>query len=184
MRRLYRSRRQAIIGGVCAGIADYFQADPTIVRLVWAATILLGGTGVVAYILAWLIIPPEYVDEFGRYRPKEEGFEPRTPAEPRIAGEPSASGVPSEGIAGEDPQGEPEAAPDAGVEPTGYPTHTAQDRRSGRSGPSVLGLILIVLGAFLLVRNLVPQLHLQRYWPLAVVALGLWLIVSAVRGER
>lgn len=57
-RRLYRSRREAWLGGVAAGIADYFDIDPVIVRLVWLFTIFLGGSGIVAYVIAWVLIPP------------------------------------------------------------------------------------------------------------------------------
>lgn len=58
MKRLFRSRRDRIIAGVCGGIGEYFEIDPTLIRLVW---LLLGltGTGIVAYIVAWVIIPEE-----------------------------------------------------------------------------------------------------------------------------
>ena len=47
-----------MIAGVCAGIADYLDADPTIVRLIWAiGTLLLLGLGIFAYLIAWIIIP-------------------------------------------------------------------------------------------------------------------------------
>lgn len=55
-KRLYRSR-EARIGGVCAGIAEYFDVDPTIVRLLWVFFTPLGGGGILAYIIAWIIIP-------------------------------------------------------------------------------------------------------------------------------
>ncbi len=58
-KRLYRSVDNAMIGGVCAGFADYLDADTTIIRLVWVALVLFGGTGILAYILAWIIMPPK-----------------------------------------------------------------------------------------------------------------------------
>lgn len=57
MKRLCRSRTQRMIGGVCGGVGDYFEVDPTLVRLAWVLFGLLGGTGVLAYIVAWLIVP-------------------------------------------------------------------------------------------------------------------------------
>ena len=48
-----------MIDGVCAGIAAYFGIDPTIVRLAWAAFAILGGSGVLAYIIAMIVIPRE-----------------------------------------------------------------------------------------------------------------------------
>ncbi|MDI3525514.1 MAG: hypothetical protein PWP42_764 [Candidatus Atribacteria bacterium] len=58
-KRLYRSRREKMIGGVCAGIANYFDIDPTIVRLLAVALLLAGGTAIIAYIIAWIVVPEE-----------------------------------------------------------------------------------------------------------------------------
>jgi phage shock protein PspC (stress-responsive transcriptional regulator) len=58
MKRLYRSGTERILGGVCAGIGEYADVDPTVVRLVWVVLTLLSlGVGLVAYIIAWIIIP-------------------------------------------------------------------------------------------------------------------------------
>ena len=59
MRRLYRSQSDRVLGGVCGGIAEYFQVDSTLVRLVWIFFTLFGGSGILAYFLALLIIPDE-----------------------------------------------------------------------------------------------------------------------------
>jgi phage shock protein C len=57
-KRLYRSRKEKIIGGVCGGLGEFFDVDPTIIRLLWAImTILSVGAGIVAYLVAWIIIP-------------------------------------------------------------------------------------------------------------------------------
>lgn len=56
-RRLYKSRQNRIIDGVCGGIAEYFEVDPTIVRLLWVLITLLGGSGIILYILAMIIMP-------------------------------------------------------------------------------------------------------------------------------
>lgn len=58
-KRLYRSESNRMLCGVCAGIAEYFNIDPTLIRLAWALFCVLGGSGVLAYILAAIIIPPE-----------------------------------------------------------------------------------------------------------------------------
>ena len=57
MNRLYRSRKDRMIGGVCAGLGEYFQMDYVIIRLIWVLTILLAGTGVLAYLIALIAIP-------------------------------------------------------------------------------------------------------------------------------
>lgn len=58
-KRLYRSESNRMLCGVCAGIAEYFNLDPTLIRVAWALFCVLGGSGVLAYILAAIIIPPE-----------------------------------------------------------------------------------------------------------------------------
>lgn len=57
--RLYRSRKDRLIGGVCGGLGAYFGIDPVIVRLVFVAAVVWGGLGFVGYMLLWIIIPPE-----------------------------------------------------------------------------------------------------------------------------
>ena len=56
-KRLYKSNQNKMIDGVCGGIAEYFGVDPTVVRLLWALFSLMGGSGILAYIIAAIIIP-------------------------------------------------------------------------------------------------------------------------------
>ncbi len=59
MTRLYRSESDRILGGVCGGIAEVYDFDPSLVRLVTALLVLGAGSGLLAYLIAWLIIPTE-----------------------------------------------------------------------------------------------------------------------------
>lgn len=59
VKKLYRSRKNRIIAGVCGGIGEYFNIDPTIVRVAFLLFSILPGPSVVFYIIAWLIIPSE-----------------------------------------------------------------------------------------------------------------------------
>lgn len=56
-KHLHRSKENRIISGVCGGIAEYLNIDPTIIRLLWAFGTLLWGVGLFAYLIAWIIIP-------------------------------------------------------------------------------------------------------------------------------
>jgi len=56
-KRLYRSGKERVLGGICGGIAEYFNVDPTIIRLLWILFVFGFGTGILAYIIAWIIIP-------------------------------------------------------------------------------------------------------------------------------
>lgn len=58
-KKLYRSKTNHIIGGVCGGIGEYLDVDPTVIRLIWAGGTFLYGAGLLAYIAAWIIIPEE-----------------------------------------------------------------------------------------------------------------------------
>ena len=56
-KRLYKSNKNKVLCGVCGGIAEYFNVDPTLVRLGWIVLCALGGSGLLAYIIAAVIIP-------------------------------------------------------------------------------------------------------------------------------
>jgi len=58
MKRLYRSRKERMLGGICGGLGEHIDVDPTIIRLVWVVVTLLSlGTGIIVYLIAWIIIP-------------------------------------------------------------------------------------------------------------------------------
>ncbi len=56
-KKLYKSRTDKKIDGVCGGIAEYFNVDSTLIRLAWILFIALGGSGILAYIIAALVMP-------------------------------------------------------------------------------------------------------------------------------
>lgn len=59
VKKLYRaSKKDSMIAGVCAGIAEYLKVDPTLIRLLWVLITLISfGAGVLAYLISWIIIP-------------------------------------------------------------------------------------------------------------------------------
>jgi phage shock protein C len=56
-KRLVRSSTDKKIAGVCAGLADYFDLDPTIIRICWLLAVLFAGCGLLAYIVLWIVLP-------------------------------------------------------------------------------------------------------------------------------
>lgn len=58
-KRLYRSRNKRMIAGVSGGLAEYMDVDVTIIRLLWVLVTLFGGSGILAYIVLWIIVPEE-----------------------------------------------------------------------------------------------------------------------------
>jgi len=57
VKRVYRSRTDRKIAGVCGGLGAYFDIDPVIFRLLWVAIALVGGVGLLAYVICWIVIP-------------------------------------------------------------------------------------------------------------------------------
>ncbi|MBE3519621.1 MAG: PspC domain-containing protein [Firmicutes bacterium] len=220
-KRLYRSREDAILGGVAGGLAKYFGVDVVVVRLliVLAAFLFPTGSVIVAYIIAWLIIPLE---------PKTpEKVETRSVEKPvRTGGAPSAScGISSEsdkvqaGASSAAVQGQVGEARDVSVVETGIRGPAAEESRAKETVPTptgskaevrppelikgdavkvsrdhdtatrqFLGWALMIIGAILLVRRLAPPLWWQmpfrvvsQWWPLSLVALGVVIVISALR---
>jgi phage shock protein C len=62
-RRLYKSRQNRVIDGVCGGLGEYFDVDPTLFRVGWVILALLGGSGIVAYIVAMIVMPRQAEEE-------------------------------------------------------------------------------------------------------------------------
>ena len=56
-KKLYKSNTDKKLDGVCAGIGEYFDVDPTVIRLLWVLAVLFAGVGVLAYIVAAIIMP-------------------------------------------------------------------------------------------------------------------------------
>jgi len=60
-RKLYRSVNNKMIAGIAAGLGEYLNIDPTLVRLGFIVLALMGGPGVLAYLIMWLVVPQEPV---------------------------------------------------------------------------------------------------------------------------
>ncbi len=58
-KRLYRSKTERMIGGVCGGLAEYLKLDPTLVRLFFLLLLLIPGPGLIIYLIMWIITPLE-----------------------------------------------------------------------------------------------------------------------------
>ena len=58
-RKLYRSKADRKIAGVCCGLAQYFKADPTLIRVLFVVLTLLGGSGILIYLAMWIIVADE-----------------------------------------------------------------------------------------------------------------------------
>ena len=85
MKRLYRSRTQRVIGGVAGGLGEYLDLDPVLVRILFVVVAFAGGSGIIAYIIAWIIIPEQPGES-----PMSTPNESQQPATPPPAPKPEA----------------------------------------------------------------------------------------------
>jgi phage shock protein C len=92
MRRLYKSRKNKVIDGVCGGIAEYFAVDPVLVRIIFVILFFMGGTSILAYIIAMIIIPKEPLESVEEPKPELERKEGETTG---TVGEANAEPVPA-----------------------------------------------------------------------------------------
>jgi phage shock protein C len=164
--RLYRSPDDRILAGVAGGMAETYDLDPALVRVGWALLILVsGGIFLVLYIIMAIVVP---------LRPARmplRGATPATPPTPGSAAVPGAS------------DGDPDAPP-VPPGPTGSPEYAPwhyqrRHHRSDASGALVIGLILVGVGAFFLLRQYVPNIDTNLLWPLLAIAIGVLFIVAA-----
>ena len=159
-RRLYRCRHDRRLAGVASGVAEYFEVDPTVVRVLWFLSIFLGGMGLFLYVAMALIVPLE----------PEAGFAPN--------GAPMGESSP-EGAAGAVP-GDPAAAP------INWQTMPAEHRHSHRGtgrATTWFGIILVLFGALSLINAVLPAWADSGHflWPAFIVAIGVLVIAAGVR---
>jgi len=183
-KRLYRSRRDSMVGGVCAGLADYYGLDVTIVRLAAAAIVLFtSGAGVLAYVLLWVLVPEEPVE--GSIVMSDTTPVPVPEPAPEPAEQPPAAATaPTYSaptyIPVEQPAPPVPPAPPAPQAPPAYvpqPVTASEGAQEARRGGVMGGIILIVLGGIFLVSQFVPGIDIGKLWPLILIAIGIGIIV-------
>jgi phage shock protein PspC (stress-responsive transcriptional regulator) len=179
--RLYRSRDDVVIGGVAGGVAKALDLDPSIVRVVWVLlAFLTGGVAGLVYLVMLIVVPQEPL------APQAFGGQPLGDAGSAApAGtEPGAPITAAETPGADTAAGwaEPGAAPlAAGAAPSRIEARRARRARRDSGGARVFGVILILVGGYFLIREYVPQIDTDVVWPIVVIAVGLLLLVGALR---
>lgn len=159
-KRLTRNMKNAVLGGVCAGFADYFGVDPVLIRLAFILLVVLNGFGLIAYVVGWVIMPRG-----------ERGDAP-----PGGSGSPGAT----------DPAGRiVESVRQAGEKVAdGFQRLPDEKRR----GSAIAGGVLIVLGTIFLLDRMSwwhwPYwARFSNLWPVILIVVGVSLIFEAARGR-
>lgn len=209
-RRLYRSEDDRVIAGVCGGVAEYFDIDPVIVRILWFLSFFFTGSLTFwAYLIMAIVVP---VDP-GTWQPQS----PWAPGGAPIGG--GATAPAGDPTGGPSPAGfgQPGDAPAADTTPGSAPAGASapwqagpgggwsgdwhdqrrqerwerrQERRAERSERHetgdrtpgiVFGLLLVLVGGLLAWHQVDPRFDIAVTWPVAVIALGAILVISSIR---
>ena len=153
--RLYRSTTSRVFGGIAGGIAEYFDVDPIIIRMLFVVIAFAGGGGVLIYVILWIAIPPRPILPHGFNMGPGDPFSPPPPP-------------------GTTEPGNETSAP-FNAEP--MPPYEFKHERTNRGG--LIGvLVLISLGSIFLADRLIPQIHFHDLWPVVLVVVGAVLIVT------
>ncbi len=163
--KLYRSRKNRVLGGVAAGIADYINLDVIVIRILMIVLTVFNGIGVLIYIILWIVLPEEPLV-----------FTTASSAN---------SGTFSPGSEGENTQ--TEGTSDTKSDQTNYNAedyakeqkiHEELNKRKRSSG-TIIGIILIVIGAVFTMHNYFYYFDFEYILPLAFIALGVILILNS-----
>jgi len=142
-----------MIAGVCGGIAEYFDIDSTLVRLLTVLVILLGGAGVVAYIIAWIVIPknPEQISD--------EVFKERENIKEKIK------------------KGTKDVIEEVKVHfESEEPSHKSKKNRR-----ILGGIIVIAIGLIFLLNGFFPWVGWNKLWPVILIAVGITIMIQAFK---
>jgi phage shock protein C len=167
-RRLYRCRDDRQLAGVAAGMAEYLEMDPTVVRILWILSAFLGGFTILLYVILAFVMPLEPLPVAGPAAPVGTG-----PATGDAAtGEPASDGGASVTAGTGETATASWAAPSA---------HQHRPRGEGRIGLGV-GIVLVVFGVIALTGPLFPGwIAGVALGPAFLVALGVALVIVATR---
>jgi len=142
-----------MLGGVCGGLAEYFDVDVTIVRLLWVLAFFAGGAGVLAYLVGWIIIPQEPSDLSGEKKTKPL----------------------------DDPEEEAGEYLEAKVEEAATAGDAGTPRERNRLVGLILILAGVYFFASQFFPG--HLFRLTRYWPLLLIFMGLFFLVRGIRNN-
>jgi len=162
---LYRSRDDRMLAGVAGGLAEIWDADPSLVRIVWAILVVLtGGLAFLVYIIMAIVVPE------GDASTATSG----PPAGPATSGDPAA-------LASATPATSATTAREA--RRAARAARRANRTDGSRSAGLIVGGLLILIGVAFLIREWLPALDFDVFWPLALVALGVAVLVVGLRRD-
>jgi phage shock protein C len=173
--RLYRSRDDRMLAGVAGGVAEMLDADPSIIRIVWAVLVVLtGGIALLVYIVMAIVVP-----ERPEGMPIASPWAPGGAIPAQDAATPDAAPVPEGGWRAPDGSTVPIAAA-----PTTGRRHRRRDPADRARGGVIVGLLFILIGGVFLIRQFVPAFDFGLWWPTVAIGVGILLVIVALLPPR
>lgn len=151
-KKLYRSTTDKMVGGIAGGLAEYFDIDSTLIRVLFILTVFLGGGGIIAYIILWIIVP-------GRPFVVTPGPAPTDPGEQSDE---------------QDKQGS-----EAGSSNNYFTAYQKVFDEQKKNRAMWGGIILILLGGLFLLDNFFPRFDIGDFWPLILIGVGAGILIKA-----
>ncbi|GAA4328688.1 PspC domain-containing protein [Mucilaginibacter gynuensis] len=165
-KKLYRDEQHKVIGGVCAGLADYFGVDVTIIRVAFAFALVLKGVGFLPYIILWIVLPKKNPFLYGPGPTVDYTVPPQEPFNPF-----TNTNTPPPFGSGPFGKGAPFAVPPLPKRNSNFAV--------------IAGAVLIVMGGAFLFNefDLIPDIDFDIFWPIVLVLAGIGFIFSGARKQ-
>ncbi len=178
-KRLYRSRTDRMIWGVCGGLGEYFNIDPVIVRVLMVLLIFAGGAGIVIYLILALVVPLE-----GSTSTRPEETVRENVAEMRSSAKELGANL--KDTFQEDHKPETKAETKAETKEETKAEGPREPRRHRQGARIIFGVIVVVIGLIFLLGtlNLLSWFRWDLLWPLLVVLIGVLIIAGHSRRSQ
>jgi len=150
-KRLYKSANDKVLAGVCGGIGEYFEIDPVLVRILWVISAFVGGAGILAYIVAAIVMPS-----------RESAYGEKTYESTYRASESTNTGSGTEQA--------------RSAENAAEPGRVHRPRRSEKENRVLGGLILIALGGFFFIKEFLPWISGGLLVAIVFIGLGFYFL--------
>jgi phage shock protein PspC (stress-responsive transcriptional regulator) len=154
-----------MLGGVCGGVAEYFDVDPTIVRLAFVLTVLAGGAGFLAYVIMWIVVPQEPYTLFNMPAGEQVHNSDVPPLNSEVPPQNPGMGTSDSQAKEKDPVSD---------------YFNSVSKKKEKRGVT-FGIILILVGVVLLADNLFDRIHFHDMFPLILLGIGIVILLNAYK---